>query len=66
MTHSDYDLLLHICNYALRKGSDLNIDQVSDIDNIIKKLHKEQHNRDKVNANLRNKKVGKRKKLHSN
>ena len=66
MTHSDYDILLHICNYALRKGSDLNIDQVSDIDNIIKKLHREQHNRDKVNANLRNKKVGKRKRLHSN
>lgn len=66
MTHSDYDILLHICHYALRKGSDLTIDQVSDIDNIIKKLHKEQHNRDKVNANLRNKKVGKRKRLHSN
>ena len=66
MTHSDYDILLHICNYALRKGNDLTIDQVSDIDNIIKKLHKEQHNRDKVNANLRNKKVGKRKRLHSN
>lgn len=66
MTHSDYDILLHICNYVLRKGSDLNIDQVSDIDNIIKKLHRERHNRDKVNANLRNKKVGKRKRLHSN
>jgi hypothetical protein len=66
MTHSDYDILLHICNYALRKGNDLNIDQVSDIDNIIKKLHREQHNRDKVNANLRNKKMGKRKRLHSN
>lgn len=66
MTHSDYNLLLHICNYALRKGSDLTIDQVSDIDNIIKKLHKEQHTRDKLNANLRNKKVGKRKRLHSN
>ena len=66
MTHSDYDILLHICNYALRKGSDLNIDQVSDIDNIIKKLHREQHNRDKVNANLRNKKVGQRERLRSN
>jgi hypothetical protein len=66
MTNSDYDLLLHICYYALRKGNDLNIDQVSDIDNIIKKIHKEQQIRNKVNANLRNKKVGKRKKLHSN
>ena len=66
MTHSDYDILLHICNYALRKGTDLTIDQVSDIDRMIKKIHTEQHNRDKVNANLRNKKVGKRKRLHSN
>lgn len=66
MTHSDYDLLMHICNYALRKGNDLTIDQVSDIDRIIKKLHSEQHTRDKLNANLRTKKVGKRKRLHSN
>jgi hypothetical protein len=66
MTHSDYNLLLHICNYALRKGNDLTMDQVSDIDRMIKKLHNEQQTRDKLNANLRNKKVGKRKRLHSN
>ena len=66
MTHSDYNLLLHICYYALRKGTDLNIDQVSDIDNIIKKLHKEQHTRDKLNANLRNKKMGTIKWVRSN
>ena len=66
MTNSDYDLLLHICYHALRKSNDLNMDQVSDIDNIIKKLHKEKYTKDKLNANLRNKKVGKRKELHSN
>lgn len=66
MTHADYDLLLHICNYALRKGNDLNMDQVVDIDRMIQKLHKEKHTRDRINANLRNKKVGKRKRLHSN
>jgi hypothetical protein len=66
MTHSDYNLLLHICYHALRKGSDLNMDQISDIDNIIKKLHKEQHIRDKLNANLRNKKMGKNQGVRSN
>jgi hypothetical protein len=66
MTHSDYDILLHICNYALRKVNVLTINQVSDIDNIIKKLHREQYNRDKVNANLRNKKMGQRQRLRSN
>jgi hypothetical protein len=66
MTHSDYNLLIHICHYALRKGSDLDVNQVSDIDRIIKKLHKEQQSKDRINANLRNKKVGKRKRLRSN
>jgi hypothetical protein len=66
MTHSDYNLLIHICHYALRKGSDLGINQVSDIDRIIKKLHNEQQSKDRINANLRNKKVGKRKRLRSN
>jgi len=42
------------------------MDQVSDIDNIIKKLHKEQHIRDKLNANLRNKKMGKNQGVRSN
>jgi hypothetical protein len=65
MTHSDYELLLHICYHALRKGHGLNMDQISDIDKMIKKLHREKHTRDRLNANLRNKKVGKRKGLHS-
>lgn len=66
MTSSDYDLMLHICNYALRKGSDLTIDQVSDIDSMIKKLYQEKYTRIKINANLRNKKVGQNKRLRSN
>lgn len=66
MTSTDYDLMLHICNYALRKGNDLTVNQVLDIDRIIKKLHKEKFTRENINANLRNKKVGKRKRLHSN
>jgi len=66
MTHSDYNLLIHICHYALRKGIDLDVNQVSDIDRIIKKLHNEQQSKDRINANLRNKKVGKRKRLRSN
>lgn len=65
MTQSDYNLLLHICNYTLRKGSDLNKDQISDIDRIIKKIYSEQQTRDKSHANLRNQKMGKRKRLHS-
>ncbi len=66
MKGSDYDLMLHICYYSLRKGTDLTIDQVSDIDRMIKKLHQEKYTRFKINANLRNKKVGQNKRLRSN
>jgi hypothetical protein len=66
MTTKDYDLLIHICLHSLRKGNDLTISQVEDIQRMINKLHSEKQIKVKYNANIRNKKVGQRKRLYSN
>ena len=58
MNKQDYDLMIHICQHLLRKGYDLDYEQVSDIDKMIKKLHKEKERISK-NALVRSKKVGK-------
>jgi hypothetical protein len=55
MTNDDYQLMINICQYALRKGHDLNQKQIVDIDNLIKKIN----NRNSLNALVRSKKVGK-------
>lgn len=60
MKYHDYDLLIKICQHSLRKGNDLNVEQVSDIDRMIKVLYNEQQSRRKINALDRNKKMGKR------
>lgn len=59
MNKHDYDLMTHICQHLLRKGHDLNYQQISDIDQMIKKLHKEKE-RITRNALVRSKKMGKR------
>jgi hypothetical protein len=63
MKYQDYDLLIKICQHCLRKGNDLNYDQVEDIDRIIKVLYNEQQSRRKTNALDRSKKVGKRSRI---
>lgn len=60
MKNKDYELLINICQHSLRKGHDLNIEQVADIDRMIKVLYNEQQSRRKTNALDRSKKVGKR------
>lgn len=59
MTKNDYDLMMHICNYALRKGHDLDIGQISDINNLMIKIHKQRTKKDKKYALVRSKKMGK-------
>ena len=59
MTKNDYDLLVKICQYALRKGCDLNDRQVASIDRLIHKLYNRLHSGEETNALVRNKKVGK-------
>jgi hypothetical protein len=60
MTYQDYDLMIKICQHSLRKGHDLNIEQIADIDRMIRKLYTEQQSRRKNNAVVRGKKMGKR------
>ena len=59
MNSQDYELMIHICQHLLRKGYDLDYDQISDIDNMIRKLYKEKQ-RSIQRALVRNKKMGKR------
>ena len=59
MTKNDLDLLIKICQYSLRKGYDLNQDQIADIDRMLTKLYNERNSREKMDALVRNKKVGK-------
>jgi len=59
MTKNDYDLLIRICQYSLRKGYGLDKEQISDIDRMLNKLYNERHSREKLDALVRNKKVGK-------
>jgi len=59
MTKNDYDLLIRICQYSLRKGYDLDQEQISDIDRMLNKLYNERNSREKLDALVRNKKVGK-------
>jgi hypothetical protein len=59
MTHKDYQLLLMVCQYALRKGFDLNETQVTDIDNVMRKLYNKVNIGGKIDALVRNKKMGK-------
>ena len=60
MKYHDYDLLIKICQHSLRKGNDLNAEQITDIDRMIKLLNNEQQARRKINAMDRSKKMGKR------
>jgi hypothetical protein len=60
MTSKDYDLMIHICQYALRKGHDLNSTQVAEIGNLVDKLHKERYSKGKKYVVVRSKKMGKR------
>lgn len=66
MTKNDYDLLVKVCQYALRKGSDLDSDQIASIDRVMNKLYNTLYSGEKTNALVRNKKVGKRTRLRSN
>jgi hypothetical protein len=59
MKYQDYDLLIKICQHSLRKGCDLNIEQIADIDRMIRVLYNEQSRR-KSNVVDRSKKMGKR------
>jgi hypothetical protein len=59
MTKNDYDLLIKICQYSLRKGYGLDQDQISDIDRMLNKLYNKRNSREKLDALVRNKKVGK-------
>jgi hypothetical protein len=59
MTNKDYKLLLMVCQYALRKGFDLNETQVTDIDNVMRKLYNKVNIGGKIDALVRNKKMGK-------
>jgi hypothetical protein len=59
MTKNDYDLLIKICQYSLRKGYCLDQDQISDIDRMLNKLYNKRNSREKLDALVRNKKVGK-------
>lgn len=58
MNKQDYDLMIHICQHLIRKGHDLNYEQISDIDRMIKKLYQEKE-RIAKNALVRSKKMGK-------
>jgi hypothetical protein len=60
MNTEDYELMIKICQYALRKGYDLNQQQTQDIDNLIKKLYSIRNKDIFKNALVRSKKVGKR------
>lgn len=59
MSSQDYDLMINICQHLLRKGNDLDYNQVLDIDRMIKKLYKEKQ-RSIQRALVRSKKMGKR------
>lgn len=59
INNEDYDLLIKICQHSLRKGNDLNKDQIADIDRMIRKLHNEKYSRRKNNVVVRSKKMGK-------
>lgn len=59
MNDQDYDLMILICQHLLRKSHDLNYNQISDIDQMIKKLYKEKQ-RSIQRALVRNQKMGKR------
>jgi hypothetical protein len=65
LTLNDYETLIHICNYALAQGHQLNINQINDIDRLRTKLYNESESRRKINAVVRNKKVGKRKRIRN-
>jgi hypothetical protein len=60
MNSKDYNLLIHICQHLLRKGHDLTFEQISDIDRMIHKLYIEKQKKEKRNALVRSKKMGKR------
>ena len=60
MNSRDYDLLIYICQHLLRKSHDLNFEQVTDIDRMISKLYNEKQKKEKRNALVRSKKMGKR------
>jgi hypothetical protein len=59
MTNSDYELMIRICHYALRKGYDLNQQQTQDIGNLLQKLYSIKNKGTSKNALVRSKKVGK-------
>lgn len=59
MNNQDYELMIRICQHLLRKGHDLDYSQISDIDQMIKKLYKEKQ-RSIKRALVRSKKMGKR------
>jgi hypothetical protein len=59
MTNSDYELMIRICHYALRKGYDLNQQQIQDIGNLLQKLYSIKNKGASKNALVRSKKVGK-------
>lgn len=60
MTKSDYELLMKVCQYALRKGSDLDNEQIASIDRVMNKLYNRLYSGEIKNALVRNKKMGKR------
>ena len=66
MTNKDYHLMIHICQHTLRKGHDLTLEQVNDIDQLIKKIYKEKILRGNKYALVRSKKMGKRTRVHNN
>lgn len=66
MTNEDYHLMIHICQHSLRKGHDLTLQQVQDIDKLITKIYNEKITQGTKYALVRSKKVGKRTRIHSN
>lgn len=66
MTNEDYHLMIHICQHSLRKGHDLTLEQVNDINQLIQKIYHEKVITGKKYALVRSKKMGKRTRLHSN
>lgn len=66
MTNEDYHLMIHICQHTLRKGHDLTLEQVNDINQLIQKIYHEKVTKGKKYALVRSKKMGKRTGVHSN
>lgn len=65
MTKNDYDLLIKICQYSLRKGNDLNKEQIADIDRMLTKLYNKRNPMEKLDALVRNKKMGQRTRIRN-